>query len=96
MAVGRLFHYAVDAVLLSTVIAGVRRSSGFTYVTPSRHEPLSKSQKFGITCSPDTKHIGDGTLRSLADSYLGIGETVFSIVQGQAVNSQYFKRDTRP
>ena len=29
---GRLVHYAVDAVLISTVVAGVRRSSGFGYV----------------------------------------------------------------
>ncbi|TRM64881.1 hypothetical protein BD626DRAFT_490230 [Schizophyllum amplum] len=27
---GRLVHYSVDAVLLSTVLAGIRRSSGFT------------------------------------------------------------------
>jgi len=27
---GRLVHYAADAVLLSTVLAGVKRSSGFT------------------------------------------------------------------
>jgi hypothetical protein len=32
MAIARLFHYAFDAVLLSTVAAGVRRSSGFTLV----------------------------------------------------------------
>lgn len=32
MVLGRLFHYAIDAVLVSTVVAGVRRSSGFTYV----------------------------------------------------------------
>lgn len=32
MAIGRLAHYAFDAVLLSTVLAGVRRSSGFTSV----------------------------------------------------------------
>lgn len=32
MALGRLFHYTIDAVLVSTVLAGVRRSSGFTYV----------------------------------------------------------------
>lgn len=31
---GRLVHYSVDAVLLSTVLAGVRRSSGFTCVLP--------------------------------------------------------------
>jgi hypothetical protein len=30
MVLGRVVHYAVDAVLLSTVVAGVRRSSGFT------------------------------------------------------------------
>ena len=32
MVLGKLVHYAFDAVLLSTVIAGVRRSSGFSYV----------------------------------------------------------------
>lgn len=32
MALGRLFHYAFDAVMVSTVLAGIRRSSGFTYV----------------------------------------------------------------
>lgn len=29
--IGRLVHYTVDAVLLSTVLAGVRRSTGFRY-----------------------------------------------------------------
>jgi hypothetical protein len=33
MALGRLAHYVFDAVLVSTVLAGVRRSSGFSYVT---------------------------------------------------------------
>lgn len=32
MVLGRLAHYTVDAVLLSTVLAGVRRSSGFVSV----------------------------------------------------------------
>ncbi|KAH8100135.1 DUF1748-domain-containing protein [Cristinia sonorae] len=71
---GRLFHYAADAVLLSTVVAGVRRSSGFT---------------------PNTQNIGDDTLRGFADSYLKVGETVFDMIQGTVVNSQYFKRDSR-
>ncbi|KAF7773297.1 hypothetical protein Agabi119p4_5464 [Agaricus bisporus var. burnettii] len=35
MALGRLAHYAFDAVLLSTVLAGVRRSSGFSPNTSS-------------------------------------------------------------
>ncbi|KAL5504079.1 hypothetical protein ACEPAH_8152 [Sanghuangporus vaninii] len=71
---GRLVHYTFDAVLLSTVLAGVRRSSGF---------------------SPDSSSIGDPTIRSLADRFLGFGETVFDVVQSSAVNSNYFKRSGR-
>lgn len=33
MVLGRIAHYAFDVVLLSTVVAGVRRSSGFTSVS---------------------------------------------------------------
>lgn len=33
MALGRLIHYAVDAVLASTVLAGVRRSTGYGYAS---------------------------------------------------------------
>ncbi|KAJ7127172.1 hypothetical protein C8R44DRAFT_617066 [Mycena epipterygia] len=74
MAIARLFHYAFDAVLLSTLAAGVRRSSGFT---------------------PDSASISDPTLRSLADRYLGVGESVFDMIQATAVNSTYFKRDSK-
>ncbi|CAL1716599.1 unnamed protein product [Somion occarium] len=72
MVLGRLFHYAADAVLLSTVLAGVKRSSGFV---------------------PATNNIGDDTMRSVAEKYLGIGETIFDMIQGTVVNSAYFKRD---
>ncbi|KZT73038.1 DUF1748-domain-containing protein [Daedalea quercina L-15889] len=75
MVFGRLFHYAVDAVLVSTLVAGVRRSAGFR---------------------PDTESfLPDPTFRSIADRYLGIGETIFDMIQGTAVNSPYFKRDGR-
>jgi hypothetical protein len=39
MALGRLAHYAFDAVLLSTLLAGVRRSSGFSCVFRSPGHP---------------------------------------------------------
>ncbi|KAF8516130.1 DUF1748-domain-containing protein [Hysterangium stoloniferum] len=71
MVLGRLVHYTVDAVLLSTVLAGVRRSSGFTIDTPLLTDP---------------------TLKSVADRFLGVGETVFDVVQATAVNSSYFKK----
>ncbi|KAH9928754.1 uncharacterized protein B0H18DRAFT_832230, partial [Fomitopsis serialis] len=72
MALGRIFHYAVDAVLLSTVVAGVRRSAGFR---------------------PDTEGIiPDPTMRSIADRYLGVGETIFDMIQATAVNSHFSRR----
>ncbi|KAF4614102.1 hypothetical protein D9613_007698 [Agrocybe pediades] len=71
MVLGKLVHYTVDAVLLSTVVAGIRRSSGF---------------------SPDATAISDPTIRSVAEKFLGVGETVFDMVQATAVNSSYFKR----
>ncbi|KAI0671319.1 hypothetical protein C8Q78DRAFT_972086 [Trametes maxima] len=71
---GRLFHLSLDAALVSTVLAGVRRSSGFTV---------------------ETDKISDGTLRSVAEKYLGVGESIFDMIQGTAVNSEYFKRDPR-
>jgi hypothetical protein len=47
MVLGRIAHYAIDAILLSTVVAGVKRSTGFTcvllpyyYVVRSREKPL--------------------------------------------------------
>ena len=45
---------------------------------------------------PETDSISDATLRSIADKYLAIGESVFDMVQGTAVNSNYFKRNGRP
>ncbi|KAJ1972634.1 hypothetical protein H4R34_005345 [Dimargaris verticillata] len=33
--VGRLIHYAADAVLLSTILAGIRRASGLSFKSES-------------------------------------------------------------
>ncbi|GAW05514.1 DUF1748-domain-containing protein [Lentinula edodes] len=61
MALGRLFHYAFDAVLVSTVLAGVKKTSGFS---------LDIDQ---LTTNP--------TAKSAAESYLGLGESVYGIIQ---------------
>jgi len=37
--IGRLVHYTVDAVLLSTLFAGIRRSSGFAPQTTLITDP---------------------------------------------------------
>jgi hypothetical protein len=43
---------------------------------------------------PQTSTIADPTLRSVAERFLGVGETVFDMAQGSAVNSSYFKRES--
>jgi hypothetical protein len=48
------------------------------------------------TIRPDTSAITDPTMRGVADKFLGVGETVFDMLQGTAVNSSYFKRNTPP
>ena len=48
-----------------------------------------------LTYSPDPTLIGDPTIRSIADRFLGVGETVFDTIQGTAVSSSYFKRSGR-
>jgi hypothetical protein len=39
---GKLTHYAFDAILVSTVIAGVRRSSGYSPVTSTITDPTTR------------------------------------------------------
>ena len=41
-----------------------------------------------------TSLIPEPTVRSVAEKILGVGETVFDIVQGTAVNSDYWKKGT--
>ena len=50
---GRVVHYAVDVVLVSTVLAGVKKSCGFAYVSmfivyapvaPSQHKKTDQRQ----------------------------------------------------
>jgi len=42
-----------------------------------------------------TNSISDPTLRSLAERYLGVGETIFSMAQASVVNSEFFRKDSR-
>lgn len=40
----------------------------------------------------NTTTITDDTFRSVADKYLGVGETIFDVAQAYAVNSSWFKK----
>lgn len=41
---------------------------------------------------PATNLIPDSSIKSIADGYFGVGETVYNIVSSQVVTSSYFKR----
>ena len=57
MVLGRLAHYAIDALLLSTVVAGVKRSTGFTCVRFCRSEcPPKNSRVFSSSFSLQPRH----------------------------------------
>jgi len=43
MVLGRLAHYAIDALLLSAVVAGVKRSTGFAPDTEFITNPTIRS-----------------------------------------------------
>ncbi|KAH9972160.1 hypothetical protein BGW80DRAFT_1173556 [Lactifluus volemus] len=43
MVLGKLAHYAFDAILLSTVVAGVKRSTGFAPDTETISNPTIRS-----------------------------------------------------
>ncbi|KAH8682711.1 hypothetical protein BX600DRAFT_506277 [Xylariales sp. PMI_506] len=81
---GRLTHYAIDAVLISTVLAGMRRSTGLT-LTESRP---SGSPSFQTTqISGDNKEVG-----KWVEKYLGVGEWVMDQSVAIAGSSGWFKR----
>jgi hypothetical protein len=43
MVLGKLAHYAFDALLISTVVAGVKRTTGFVPNTESISNPTIRS-----------------------------------------------------
>ncbi|KAF0426319.1 DUF1748-domain-containing protein [Gigaspora margarita] len=41
MKIGRILHYATDAVLISAILAGIKRSAGLTFPTERiRNQPI--------------------------------------------------------
>jgi hypothetical protein len=45
------------------------------------------------TSRPDVSSISDSTFRGFAEKYLGIGESVFDLLQASAVGSNHFTRE---
>jgi hypothetical protein len=95
MVLGKIAHYTIDAILLSTVVAGVKHSTGFTCALLPYYVVRSRETSFYFFFSVDTESISNQTVRSWTERYLGFGDTVFNTLQGAVVTSPYFKRSER-
>jgi len=49
-------------------------------------------RSFDLVSSPDASQITQPQLRSVAETFLGVGESIFDLLQATAVNSEYFKK----
>ena len=67
----------------------VSSASSSLPVSHKRHQTLS--DVFRV----QTSAIPDDTFRGIADKYLGVGDSIFDMLQATAVNSKYFKREKR-
>ncbi|ROV94311.1 hypothetical protein VMCG_08612 [Cytospora schulzeri] len=74
---GKLAHYAVDAVLISTILAGIRRSTGLT--------PSVKQEKIAGD--------NNNEVRTWVTRYLAVGETAMDWAVVTAGQSGWFERN---
>ena len=80
MVFGRLAHYAFDAVLISTILAGMKRSTGLTLTPIFKKDPLGKADDK----SEDYNY--------WVGKYLGVGEWVMDQSVAVASSSGWFER----
>ncbi|GES61412.1 DUF1748-domain-containing protein [Aspergillus terreus] len=95
--IGRLGHYAFDAVLISAFLAGVKRSTG---LTTSANQLTLRPQSSGggargVLHSPSLnsdKITDNKDFKKWIDSYLGVGEWVMDQSVAVLGSSSYFER----
>ncbi|KNZ54222.1 hypothetical protein VP01_3002g1, partial [Puccinia sorghi] len=82
MVVGRITHYAFDLALITTVLAGIKRNTGYRHVlTLLSFMLFVKLQEFP-----------EGAPRTVASSYLQAGEKIFDYISAYSHTSGYFQR----
>ena len=83
---GRVIHLSVDAILISTVLAGIKRSSGLQYPHPIL---------FLVSCLTrrlKTDGIENKDVRSAVNKYLNVGDWVLDQSIAFMAASSYFER----
>jgi Fungal protein of unknown function (DUF1748) len=83
---GRLIHLSIDAVLVSTVLAGISRSSGLQY--PFLPPGCSTNVFFRVK----TDNVENKEVRSAVTKYLNIGEWVMDQTVAFMSTTSYFER----
>jgi hypothetical protein len=83
---GRLIHLSIDAVLVSTVLAGISRSSGLQY--PFLLPGGSTNFFFRVK----TDNVENKEVRSAVTKYLNIGEWVIDQSVAFMSTTSYFER----
>lgn len=84
--IGKAVHLSFDLVLVSTVLAGVKRSTGLTYVLlmPSVHHTYQYR--------PITRDIDSKDMQGYFNKYLDVGEWVLDSAAAYMGSSPYFER----
>lgn len=57
--------------------------------------PLESCSLLFLPSRPDVSAISDSTFRGVAERFLGVGESVFDILQAAAVNNNYFTKENK-
>ncbi|KAF9089708.1 hypothetical protein BGX23_006501 [Mortierella sp. AD031] len=90
---GKLAHYAADAVLVSAVIAGIKRSTRWMgQKQQATDDEVAKGRE--CYCCPNvaTEKIESSDVRSYVEKYLSVGEIVVDQTAAFMSTSSYFER----
>ncbi|KAF9103209.1 hypothetical protein BGX29_003674 [Mortierella sp. GBA35] len=84
---GKLAHYAADAVLVSAVIAGIKRSTRWMgQKQQATDDEVAKGRDVA------TEKIESSDVRSYVEKYLSVGEIVVDQTAAFMSTSSYFER----
>ncbi|OKL56610.1 hypothetical protein UA08_08151 [Talaromyces atroroseus] len=88
---GRLSHYAFDAVLISAFLAGIKRSTGLTGAKKRGRADVFRTQAHSPSLNAD-KITDSKDIKRWIESYLGVGEWVMDQSVAVLGSTSYFER----
>ena len=86
---GKLIHVGVDLLLVSTLLAGIRRNTGLQF-------DLSRLDQSNTTKNRSHYHDGNDNWHPMAQKYLAkyfsVGESFYDYLVAKLGSSKYFER----